>query len=45
MSQEKVDERVSPYFEAVSRRDVAAMVQWMFEVFERRDLAAAMTVG
>ena len=45
MSQENVDERVRPYFEAASRRDVAAIVQWLFDVFERRDLAAAMAVA
>ena len=44
MSQENLDERVRPYFEAVGRRDVAAIVQWVFDVFERRDLAAAMAV-
>ncbi|MGH2837084.1 MAG: hypothetical protein ACRDJY_01905 [Thermoleophilaceae bacterium] len=45
MSQGNVDERVRPYLEAAGRGDVAAIVQWMFDVFERRDLAAAMAVA
>ena len=45
MSQRNLDERVRPYFEAASRGDVAARVQWMFDVFERRDLAAAMAAA
>jgi len=44
MSQKSIDEGVRRYFEAVSRRDVVAMVQWSLDVFNRRDLDAAMAV-
>jgi len=44
VSQEKVDERVTPYLEAASRRDVAAMLQWWRNAFNRRDLDAVLAV-
>ena len=44
MSQDAVDERTRPFFEAIGRGDIAAAVQWLAAVFNRRDLAAAMAV-